>query len=91
MNNRVFNCGQDTSHTSVHPYDDSPGRHQVQLWSDLVMRRQLHTHEEFGKLMKGLASVYLGAQSLDGDILFCTPLSKRDHLHLSSTTSMIGW
>jgi hypothetical protein len=32
---------------------------------DLVMRRQLHAHEEFEKLMKDPASVHFEAQSLD--------------------------
>ena len=38
-----------------------------QLWSDLVMRRQLNTHEELEKL---IASVVLEAQNLDGDVLY---------------------
>ena len=59
------------------------------LWSDLVMRRQLHRHEEF-EMLKGSASVYLEAQSSEGDKLSWTPVSKREHLHLSLATSAIG-
>jgi hypothetical protein len=68
MNKRVFNCGQEP-HTAmllfIHMMTHLEDLDISQLWSDfnLVMRRQLHTHEEFEKLMKGPASVDLETYS----------------------------